>query len=42
MSNLENFRRPEKPLEKARELITKLEYQRKLKLKENAIEIRSR
>ena len=31
MSNQEDFRRPEKPLEKARELITKLENQRKLK-----------
>ena len=41
MSNQENFRWPEKPLEKARELIAKLEYQRKLKCKENALEIRS-
>ena len=31
MSNQEDFRRPEKPLEKSGKLITKLEYQRKPK-----------
>ena len=41
MSKQEDFGRPEKPLEKRGKLITKLEYQRKPKSKENSMEIRS-
>ena len=36
-----DFHRPEIPLKKTREIETKLEYQKKPKLKENSIEIRS-
>ena len=41
MYKQEDFGWSEKPLEKRGELITKLEYQRKPKLKENSIETRS-
>ena len=41
MSKQEDFYWPERLLEKRGKLITKLEYQRKPKLKENSIEIRS-
>ena len=41
MSKQEDFRRPESHLKKRGKLITKLEYQRKPKWKENSIEIRS-
>ena len=41
MSKQEDFHQPENHLKKDKKLMTKLEYQRKPKRKENSIEIRS-